>query len=491
MDTGIFLSQFSVSLFLNLLPIIFLGVFCGIFFCLTAKLKAESVATFVLPFTINLPLAAAVGLVLAVYGGGRYAELLLRAGSVHFDLLDTVDRDVLNLSWQDTSGKIFFIGQVASLFGFTISLIVLFYGIPLFAQWNIELEAADLFAVLVCILCVAIVVSGKPVGKGLISALFGLLFCTIGSDPISTYSRWTYGVERLFDGVPLLLLLLGILVLSDVLTKVERFALFEKTKHISRAFIPKWVQIKMTLLPMIKGSIIGLVVSAIPAASRAAAFISYYDTKRSEQHKQNYLVCAAASQSAQASSGVGAMFSLLLFGIPGTQLGVILFMTFFLHGLQPSSFFGQPNIESISSVLGGAFITGLVLLGLGFCGMHFFAVCSRLDGRILLPIIFVVTISGAYLMHKSIFDVYLTIFFGIIGYIRNRYKYPLMPFLLAFILGPIIEVNLRHTLAFSEGDFSILLTNPLALILLITATLLLLMTFLKQWSFTRNIKGNM
>lgn len=490
MDTEIFGGQFSVSLLLNLLPVIFLGVFCGMLFCLTAKLKAESAAAFVLPFTIHLPLVVAVGLVMAVYGGGRYAALLLRAVSARFDLSVAAASDVSRLSRRKTPGRLFFIGQLASLFGFASSLIILFYSIPVIIQWNIDLESADLFSVLVCIVCVAIVVSGKPVGKGLISALLGLLLCTIGSDPISTYSRWTYGVERLFDGVPPLPLILGVIVLSDVLASIECFGLFEKRKHIS-AFMPNWVQLKTMLLPMFKGSIIGIIVSVIPAAARVAVFISYCDVKRSIRQKKNSFAVVSGSQSAQAASEGGAMFSLLLFGIPGTRLGVILFMTFLLHGLQPASFFGQPNIEAISSVLGGAFITGLVLIGLGCCGMHFFAVCSRLDGRILLPIIFVMAIAGAYLIHRSLFDVYLTILFGVIGYIRHRYKYPLMPFLLAFILGPIIEVNLRHTLAFSAGDFSILLTNPIALILLITATILLLMTFLKQWSFTRNIKGNM
>lgn len=489
MDTGIFFSQFSISLFLEFLPIIFLGVFCGIFFCITAKLQAESVAAFVLPFTIHLPLAIAVGLVMAVYGGGRYGGLLLGAVSARFDLSVAAAHGISRLDRRETPGKFFFIGQMASLFGFTTSLIALFYSIPVMAQWNIDLEAADLFAALVLIICVAIVVSGKPVGKGLISALLGLLLCTIGSDPISTYSRWTYGVERLFDGVPTLPLILGVMVLSDVFVGMERFALFEKTKHIS-VFMPTWGQLKTTLLPMVKGSIIGLVVSVIPAAARAATFISYYDMSHSVRQKKNYFAAVAASQSAQAASDGGAMFPLLLFGIPGTQLGVILFMTFLLHGLQPASFFVQPNIEVIGSALGGAFITGLVLIGLGFCGMHFFAVCSRLDGRILLPIILVIVTAEAYLIHKSIFDIYLTILFGIIGYIRYRYKYPLMPFLLAFLLGPVIEVNLRHTLAFSAGEFSILLTNPLALILLITAMILLLMTFLKQWSFTRDIKEN-
>ena len=490
MDTGIFFSQFSVSFFLDLLPIIFLGVFCGIFFCLTTKLQAESIAAFVLPFTIHLPLTMAVGLVMAVYGGGRYAGLLLCTFSARFDLSMAAASIVSQLSRRETPGKIFFIGLVASLFGFASSLIVLFYGIPVMAQWNITIESADLFAILICIVCVAIVVSGKSVGKGLISALLGLLLCTIGSDPISTYSRWTYGIERLFDGVPLLPLFFGVMVLSDVLVGIERFALFEKRKQIS-GFIPNWMQLKTLLLPMVRGSIIGLVVSAIPAAARAAAFISYYDMKRSARQKKNSFAVVAASRSAQAASGGVAMFSLLLFGIPGTRLGVILFMTFLLHGLQPASFFGQINIEVICNVLGGAFITGLVLTGLGFSGMHFFTVCGRLDGRILLPIIFAMSIAGAYLIHESLFDVYLTILFGIMGYIRHRYKYPLMPFLLAFILGPIIEVTLRHTLAFAAGDFSILLTNPLALILLITAVILLLMTFLQQWSFTRHIKENM
>ncbi|WP_019554532.1 tripartite tricarboxylate transporter permease [Propionispira raffinosivorans] len=490
MDTGIFLSQFRVSLFLELLPILFLGVFCGMFFCLTAKLQAEAVAAFVLPFTIHLPLAIAVGLVLAVYGGGRYGALLLGSMRARFDLSVAAASVASRFSHRETTEKIFFIGQLASIFGFTTSLVVLFYGIPVVAQWNIDLATADLFAALVCILCVAIVVSGKSVGKGLISALLGLLLCTIGSDPISTYSRWTYGVERLFNGVPPLPLILGVMVLSDILTSLERFVLFEKTKHIA-AFLPNWGQLKMMLLPMVTGSILGLLIGVIPAAARAAAFISCYDTKRAARRKKNPFVLAAASQAAQASSSVGSMFSLLLFGIPGTRLGVILFMTFLLHGLSPASFFGQPNIEVIDSVLGGAFVTGMLLIGLGFCGMHFFAVCSRLDGRILLPILFVITVAGVYLIHQSFFDVYLTILFGIIGYIRNRYRYPLLPFLLAFILGPIIEVNLRHTLAFSAGDFSILLTNPLALILLITAILLLLMTFLKQWSYTRYIKENM
>jgi len=489
MDTGILFSQFRVSLFFDLLPILFLGVFCGTFFCLTARLQAETVAAFVLPFTIHLPIALAVGLVLAVYGGGRYGTLLLGTLEANVDLSGAATSVVSRLRRQETTGKNFFIGQLASLFGFITSLLVLFYSIPVMVHWDIELAGADLFAALVCIICVAIVVSGKPVGKGLVSALLGLLLCTIGSDPISTYSRWTYGVERLFDGVPLLPLILGVMVLSDILTRLERFSVFEKTKHIT-AFLPNWGQLKTMLMPMVTGTIIGLLVSVIPAAARAAEFLSSYDTKRLTGNKEKPFIIVAASQSAQASSGIGAMFSLLLFGIPGTRLGIILFMTFLLHGLQPASFLGQPNIEAIGSVLSGALVTGFVLFGLGFCGMHFFAVCSRLDGRILLPLLFVLTVAGSYLIQQSFFDVYLTILFGIIGYIRNRYRYPLLPFLLAFILGPSIEVNLRHTLAFSAGDFSILLTNPLALILLITAILLLLMTFLKQWSFRQNMKEN-
>jgi putative tricarboxylic transport membrane protein len=222
-------------------------------------------------------------------------------------------------------------------------------------------------------------------------------------------------------------------------------------------------------------------VGAIPGAGGdIAAFICYGEAKRASKHPERFgkgeIEGLAASESANNSCSGGAMIPLLSLGVPGDAVTAVLLGAFVIQGMEPGPMLYKEHIDIVYQIFASMMLAQFAMQFIGMAGIRFFAKVIMVDRAILTPSIFVLSMVGSYAMRSNIFDVYTTLAFGVLGYIMMRYDYPLSPILLALILGPMAEANLRRAMVISGGDPSILVSRPIAVGLMALAILSLVLS---------------
>jgi putative tricarboxylic transport membrane protein len=290
---------------------------------------------------------------------------------------------------------------------------------------------------------------------------------------MGSVDRYTFGILDLTRGIPLLPVLVGLFAISQALilceASVQKVTLLSVADKIGLADTFRLVaRYWRTLL---KSSFIGTTVGAIPGTGAAiASFVSYSEAKRSSPEGEKFgsgqVEGVVASESSNNAVTGGALIPLLTLGIPGDPITAIMLGAFLVHGLIPG-----PNLFlEAGDLVYGIFITMLVIyflvLALGFYGARFFAAIVRLKESILVPVILVICFVGAYAVNNSLFDVGLSLIFGVLGYFLSKLDFPLAPIVMGLILGPIAEEGLRQSLMVSGGSWLIFLTHPIAAVFL-------------------------
>jgi putative tricarboxylic transport membrane protein len=217
--------------------------------------------------------------------------------------------------------------------------------------------------------------------------------------------------------------------------------------------------------------------------------VSYGEAKRSSKHPQDYgtgvIEGVAATESANNACSGGAMIPLLSLGVPGDAVTAVLLGAFVVQGLQPGPLLYREHIDVVYNVFASMIVANIMMLIVGIIGIKFFAKVITVKREILSPVIFLLSIVGSFAMRQNVFDIWLTLAFGVIGYVMMRYQFPLSPILLALILGPMAEANLRRALTISQGDPAILVSRPIGIGLMVLAVASLAAGVLNQRKITR------
>jgi putative tricarboxylic transport membrane protein len=363
---------------------------------------------------------------------------------------------------------------------------------PLISGFALQFGPVEYFALAIFGLSVIISVSGRSIVKGVMVGFFGLLLASMGLDPISGYPRFTFGYSELMEGPNFIPTLIGLFAVSEVIANIEKMLKTQKVKTALNQYLPSWSDIKRSTSALIKGSLIGTVVGAIPGAGGdIAAFIAYADTKRSSKTPELFgtgmVEGVAATESANNSCQGGAMIPLLSLGVPGDAVTAVLLGAFVIQGLQPGPLLYKEHMDLVYAIFASMVVAQFVMQFVGMVGMQFFAKVIMIENSILMPMILVLSMIGSYAMRGSVFDVGLTVVFGIIGFIMQKYDYPLSPILLALILGPMAESNLRRALVISSGHASILFSRPIGVVLMVLAVTFLVLSFFTHQKIERRL----
>jgi putative tricarboxylic transport membrane protein len=380
----------------------------------------------------------------------------------------------------------------ASFVGGIIGCIIMIFMSPLISGFALQFGPVEYFALAIFGLSVIISVSGRSIVKGVMVGFFGLLLASMGLDPISGYPRFTFGFAELMDGPNFIPTLIGLFAVSEVIANIEKMLKTQQVKAALNQYLPSWSDIKRSTSALIRGSLIGTVVGAIPGAGGdIAAFIAYADTKRSSKTPELFgtgmVEGVAATESANNSCQGGAMIPLLSLGVPGDAVTAVLLGAFVIQGLQPGPLLYKEHMDLVYAIFASMVVAQFVMQFVGMVGMRFFAKVIMIENSILMPLILVLSIIGSYAMRGSVFDVGLTIVFGIIGFVMQRYDFPLSPILLALILGPMAESNLRRAMVISSGHASILLSRPIAVVLMVLAVTFLVLSFFTHKKIERRL----
>ena len=488
---------FSVSL-LNVLHwkpllMIFLGVTGGIIIGSLPGLTATMGVALLVPFTFGLPLIESIGMLLGIFCGAIYGgsipAILIRTPGTPAAAATLIDG--YPLSQKGEAGRALSISVFSSFVGGLSGALIMAVLSPQISKFALQFGSAEYFALAVFGLSIIVSVSSGSIIKGIIVGFLGLLISTIGMDPITGYPRFTYGSIDLFEGPAFIPTLIGLFAFSEVFKGVETLSSTTKTAKRIKSVFPSLSDIKIVWKDIAKSSVLGTFIGAIPGAgSDIAAFVGYSEAKRRSKNPEKFgkgaIEGVAAAESANNACTGGAMIPMLSLGIPGDAVTAILLGAFVIQGFQPGPMMYQDHLDVVYTVFSSMMVANIALLIVGLIGIRLFARTITVRKSILLPAIFVLSIVGAYSMRNSMFDIWVALFFGVLGYFLQRYRFPVSPILLALILGPMAESNLRRAFIIADDSMISVLTRPITATLLTLGIIALVTAVFRQRKLDKN-----
>lgn len=470
---------------------VFVGITSGIIVGALPGLTATMGCALLIPFTFGLPPIQGLLMLIGIFCGGIYggsiSGILIRTPgtpSAAATLLDGYP-----LAQKGMAGKAIGISTIASFMGGTIGAIVMTFLSPQIAKIGLKFGPPEFFALAIFGLGMIITISGRSLLKGIISALFGLLITVIGFDPLSGVPRFTFGSQDLLGGVTFIPALIGLFGYAQVFRNIEKITILPPVKSKIENILPKLREILSVLKTILKSALMGTFIGSIPGTGcDVAAFVTYGEAKRSSKHPEKFgtgiLEGVAAPEAGNNGATGGAMIPMLTLGVPGDAVTAVLLGALTIHGLQPGPMLFKDHLDIIYPIFAGMIMAQFILLIVGLSGARVFARLINIDRRILTPVIFFLCVVGSYAMRFSFFDVGLSLVIGVIAYFMEYYGYTVSPILLALILGPMAEQNLRRALIISHGDPFVFFKRP------ISATFIILTGFVIISSYYRIKKAN-
>ncbi len=471
----------------NLLLIIG-GSFLGITIGMLPGIGPAAGIAILLPFTYGLNPASALMLLSGIYFGSQYggsiSAILINTPGDAGAVMTAVDGHPM--AQNGRGGAALLVAAIASLCGGTFGLIGLtFLAVPL-SRIAVTFGPSEYCAMMVfALVATSSLVSGN-VARGLMSLVFGLLFACIGTDLQSGAPRFVMGMPDLLDGIPLMAVIIGLFAVSEALFNIERLVSGEAMRPIKITKL--WAtreELKRTRAPILRGSIIGFLVGVLPGAGASVATILTYAlgvkaSKTPEIFGKGAVEGVAGPESANNASVPGAMVPLLSLGIPGSGTTAILLGALLLLGLQPGPrlFIEHPDVAW--GVIGSMYISNIMLVLLFVPLIGLFVRMLDLRTEVMAAVILLVSFTGAYATTNSLFDVNLSIFFGVVGYLMRKVGLPPAPMIMGVILGDMLEQSLRQALSLSGGSWMIFLERPASATLVALSALSLLWPLLAK-----------
>ncbi len=467
------LTAFTPSIFI----ILTFGVFGGIVLGALPGLTATMGVAILLPFTFSMEPTAALVLLVGVYIGGIYggsiAAILLKTPGTPASAATVLDGHTL--STQGHAAKALSISAIASWVGGTVSTVILIAVAPLLATFALRFNAPEYFALAVFGLTIIAGISSKNILKGLLAGAIGLLIASIGLDPISSVPRFTFGVMDLYSGINVIPVLIGLFAISEALGQFEK--LFDKTEGLKAKISHKILSLKefKSILPTaLKSGLMGTSIGTVPGAGAdISAFVCYNEAKRVSKKPEEFgngshEGLAAAEAGNNGVTG-GSLVPLLTLGVPGDAVAAVLLGALIVQGLTPGPLLFQQSPDVVYGLFSAMLIGNLIMLIIGLLGIKFFCKIIEIPKLLMIPVIIFLSVVGAYAINNSLFDVGIALSFGVFGFLLNKLEIPSSPILLAIILGPMAETNLRKALMMYHGSWSFLYDRPIALAFLVMA----------------------
>ena len=421
----------------------------------------------------------------SMYGGSISAILLNTPGtpSATATLLDGYP-----MNKKGTAGRALGISAVSSFIGGLISAICLALLAPQLAKVALSFTSPDFFALSIFGLSI-MASTDKNVVKGLIAGFAGLLISTVGVDGVAGLDRFTFGNYKLMRGFQLLPVLIGVFALSEVFLIVQKGGEREgaqRDQYVGRVF-PKSDDLKALLGSAVIGGLIGVFIGIIPGTGGAiSCFLAYQVAKKLSKHPDDFGSgipegIAAPEASNNGTTG-GALIPMLCLGVPGDTVTSVMLGALTLIGVKPGpQLFVNPDVVKIVyAILAGMIVIQFVMLVVGLAMAKVSPCVLRVPQTVLMPIIAVLCVVGAYSNANNLFDVLIAIIFGIVGFFMKKFHYPGAPLVLGIVLGPIAEENLNRALIVSKNDWTTFLTHPISCTFLVISIIIIIYSIIKN-----------
>ncbi len=469
---SLFQQGFEIVFTFQILGLIFFGTVVGIIFGAIPGLTATMAVALFLPITYGLGASAGISLLVGLYiggvSGGLISAILLKIPGTPASVATTFDGGPMMDKGE--GAKALGVGIVYSYIGTLLSIFALIFIAPTLAKIALSFGPHEYFSIAIFSLTLIVTLASGSMVKGIFSGAIGFAFSTVGIAPVDAIQRFTFGLTALNGGFDILTVLIGLFAISEIIklaenVKSEKHATIQSVTLKGFGFSMKefWEQ----GWNCIRSTLIGTGIGILPGiGSGTSNIVSYMVAKKRSKHPERFgtgiIDGIVASEAASCAAVGGAMIPLLTLGIPGDTVTAMLLGGFMIHGIQPGPLLFVSQGPLVYSIFVAMLVSSLMMLVCEMYGVRAFIKLLAVPKYILLPIILVLCVVGAFGLGNRIFDVGTIVFFGLVGYAFVKCGIPQTPFIIGLILGPMAETNLRRGLMLSDGNFMGFLTEPIS-----------------------------
>ncbi|MGE5096255.1 MAG: tripartite tricarboxylate transporter permease [Betaproteobacteria bacterium] len=458
----------------------FIGVMLGTLIGVLPGIGPIATISMLLPATFVLPPVSALIMLAGIYYGAQYggsttAILVNLPGEVS-SVVTCLDG--YQMARKGMAGKALGVAALGSFFAGSVATLLIAGFAPPLAELALKFGPADYFSLMVLGLIAAVVLAHGSILKAIAMILLGLLTGLIGTDVNSGVARYSFGLPELIDGLGIGTVAMGMFGFSEIIRNLEETEEREVFTKSVTGLLPNWTDIKRCAMPVIRGTALGSALGILPGGGPVLGSFSAYTlekklSKTPEKFGTGMIEGVAAPESANNAAAQTSFIPLLTLGIPSNPTMALMIGAMIIHGIQPGPqiMTAKPELfwGMIASMWVGNFM--LVVLNLPMIGMWVKLLTVKYD--YLFPAILIFCCIGVYSISNAVMDVWLAALFGFIGYSFIKLEMEPAPLLLGFVLGPMMEENLRRALLLSRGDPAVFFTRPISLTLLIIAAILL------------------
>ena len=466
----------------------FMGSLMGTLVGVLPGLGPVATIALLLPATFHLnPVSAMIMLAGICYGamyGGSTTSIMLNIPGEAASVITCLDGYMM--ARQGRAGPALGISAFGSFLAGTFSVMGLVFLAPPLARFALRFGPPEYFCIMIMGMTVVTYLARTSMVKALMMAALGVMVGTIGMDPAAAVPRFTFGIIEFYDGIGLAPMIMGLFGIAEVLENVGVMAKREVFSSKISGLYPNKEDWKRSALPMTRGTLLGFFMSILPGIGNIIpTFLSYALEKKISKHPERFgtgVIEGVAAPEACNNAAVGGTFiPLLSLGVPANAMTAILLGALMIYGLQPGPLLIRNSPDLFWGFIASMYIGNIMLLVLNLPLIPMWVQVLKIPYSYLFSFILLFVCIGAYSLNNNVMDVFISIAFGIIGYFLKKFGYEAAPFVLAFVLGPLLETALKRSLILSDGSFMIFVKRPLsAFFLLVMVVVMILPAIMKK-----------
>jgi putative tricarboxylic transport membrane protein len=471
----------SIALQPENLFLCFMGTLVGTLVGVLPGIGPAGALAILLPVTFKISATGSIIMLAGIYygvsyGGSTTSVLVNIPGEVS-SVVTCLDG--YQMALKGRAGAALGIAAFGSFFAGTLGIIgMMVFAVPL-SSMALKFGYHEYFSLIILGLTFVTFLSYGSMLKAVMMCCLGFMLGIVGLDTITASPRLTFGLTELFDGLGIAPVAMGLFGVSEVILNMEQTVATELVKTKVKNLFPSKHDWAMSKWALVRGTVVGFFLGILPGGGPVlASFLSYGLEKRISKEPDKFgkgaIEGVAAPESANNAAASSSFIPLLTLGIPPTASLAILFGAFLIHGITPGPLLLKEHPDVFWGVLSSMYVGNVMLLGLNLPLIPLWVQVLKIPDRYLYPLILIFCLIGAYSINNSVFDVLIMMIFGVVGYLFRKFEYQGAPLLLAFVLGPLLDFNLRQALLVSEGRFGDFFTRPISAITLGLAALLLL-----------------
>ena len=468
-EIGNLMHGFGVALTLPNVGFMLIGITLGVLIGVLPGLGGANGIAILLPLTFSMNPTSAIIMLSCIYWGalfgGAITSILFNIPGEPWSVATTFDG--YPMAQQGRAAQALTAAFTSSFVGALFAVVLITFLAPLLAKFALKFGPAEFFAVQLLTFCSFVGMSKEPPAKVLAAMMLGFALAAVGLDSVTGTLRMTYGVTELLKGFDFLIAVIGLFGIGEILLTMEEGLAFKgKSARINpKIVLQTWAELPRYWMTFLRSTAVGCWMGITPGGATPASFMSYGLAVRSSKDPLSFgkgqIEGVVAPETAAHAAGTSALLPMLTLGIPGSPTAAVLLGGLLIWGLQPGPMLFIEQKDFVWGLIASMYLGNIVGLVVVLTTVPFWASILRIPFSVIAPVIIVICAIGAYTVHSSMFDVWLMLVFGVVGYLFKKLKYPLAPMVLALVLGDMAESSFRQAMLLSQGSLSIFWANPL------------------------------